>query len=102
MRIELFDGLTTVGVDVDPSDLDATVSLLVDDAEVAGIDAANRTVGVWPDGYAWAVVHRFGPATSGVSPASTPVPPTDAERAFALLSPRRRGRLLRRVFETLE
>jgi hypothetical protein len=63
MRIELFDGATTIGLDVDPTDPDATVSVLVDDAEVAGIDATNRTVGVWPDGHAWAVVHRFGPAT---------------------------------------
>ncbi len=64
MRIELTDGSTTVGLDVDASDVDVTVSVLVDGVEVAGVDPAAGTVGTWPDGHAWLVVCRFGPGTS--------------------------------------
>lgn len=61
MRIELFDGSTTVGLEVDAGDPDVTVSVLVDDAEVAGIDPAAGTVGTWPDGQTWNVVFRIDP-----------------------------------------
>jgi hypothetical protein len=103
-------GATAV-IHVDTDTEDAMVIIDVAGLDLVGIDLNAGTVGVWtgdPDDRTWHVVDRFtsppphAQPSGNAAPVDARPPASAAEQAFAVLTANQRGRLLRRVFETLE